>query len=70
LFFPDLGAEQRLLAGSGKRASLCHAETDLDRFTANLREGRRPRQGMRDQGRTDASIDMPPRDAMGHEFPP
>jgi hypothetical protein len=29
-FLPDLGAEQRLLAGARERTSLSHTETDLD----------------------------------------
>jgi hypothetical protein len=50
-FLPDLGAEQRLLAGPGERAGLRHAEADLDRFAAILRVSRRPREHRRDQGR-------------------
>jgi hypothetical protein len=69
-FLPDPGAEQRLLAGPGERAGLRHAEADLNRFAATLRVSRRPRERRREQSRADAGIDMAPRDAMGHGFPP
>ncbi len=36
--FPDLGAEQRLLAGARERAGLCHAKADLDWCAAALCE--------------------------------
>src|SRR6516164_278547 len=67
LFFPDLGTEQRLLAGSRKRAGLRHAEPDLDGFTALRKSGRGRPCGGNESG-TDAGIYVAPGHAMGHGF--
>src|SRR5262249_36505136 len=67
--FPNLRAEQRLLAGPGQRARLSHTETDLDWFAA-LRERDARAHGRRNQSRTDAGIYMAPGDRLVHDFPP
>ena len=69
--FPDLGAEQRLLAVRRERAGERQAKADLDRL-AGLRgcgRGRR-RQGADDGGNADHADDAAPCDAMTHDFLP
>ncbi len=44
-FFPDLAAEQRLLAVHGERAGQRHAEADFDRCGALGEGGRRCERG-------------------------
>src|SRR5262249_22411713 len=69
LFFPDLSAEQRLLAGPSKRAGLRHAEADLDGFAALRKSGRRGQCG-RKQGGADPGVNVAPRYLIAHGFPP
>src|SRR5215469_12500669 len=69
---PNLVAEQGLLAGARERAGLRHAEADLDRRGATLREGSRRAQGMGkgwgNHSSANASIEAAPGDAVGHGF--
>jgi len=70
--FPNLVAEQRLLAGPSERTGLCHGKADLDRRCTALRESGRRAQGMGkgwgNHSGANASIEAAPGDAVGHGF--
>src|SRR4029077_15453314 len=69
--FPDLGAEQRLLAVGGERAGQRHAEADLDRVLGLRQRRQRRREEARRQhyGAEDAG-NAAARNVIDHVLPP